>query len=104
MASRPRTGRGTTGRDSSKDVDVEADLLARVIEGIKKAQGHHDRQRELGAEIMALEEEMKSGGKNCLTYPMYSSACSTQIRSCISKGPLNNACLLPVHDGHEHTS
>jgi len=66
MASRPRAGRGTAGRDSSKDVDVEADLLARVLEGIKKARDQHDRQRELGMEIMVLEEEMKSEGKCCI--------------------------------------
>jgi hypothetical protein len=63
MASRPRAGRGTAGRDSSKDVDVEADLLARLIEGIKKAREQHDRQQELGVEIMILEEEMKLEGK-----------------------------------------
>ena len=68
MASRPRAGRGTAGRDSSKDVDVEADLLARVLEGIKKARDQHDRQRELGMEIMVLEEEMKSEGKCCIVH------------------------------------
>jgi hypothetical protein len=62
MASRPRAGRGAAGRDSGKDVDVEADLLARVIDGIKKARDLHDRQRELGVEIMNLEEEMKTEG------------------------------------------
>jgi hypothetical protein len=62
MASRPRAGRGTASRDSSKDVDVEADLLARVIEGLKKAKEQNERSQEIGAEIMALEEEMKSDG------------------------------------------
>lgn len=70
MASRPRAGRGTAGRDSNKDVDVEADLLARVIEGMKKARDQNDRQRELGTEIMALEEEMKLAGKSCLYMTM----------------------------------
>lgn len=66
MASRPRAGRGTAGRDSSKDVDVEADLLARVIEGLKKAKEQHECSYELGVEIMELEEEIKSaGGKHC---------------------------------------
>lgn len=68
MASRPRTGRGAAGRDSSKDVDVEADLLARVIEGLKKAREHHDRGRELGVEIMDLEEDMKSEGMYWLAH------------------------------------
>lgn len=67
MASRPRAGRGTAGRDSSKEVDVEADLLARVIEGLRKAKEQNERAQEIGAEIMALEEEMKSDGGKCFS-------------------------------------
>jgi hypothetical protein len=62
MATRPRTGRGTTGRDSSKDIDLAADLLARIVEGLRKAEEHNDVSRRLGLEVMALEEEIKAAG------------------------------------------
>lgn len=63
MASRPRTGRGLTSRDGGKEFDVEADLLARVLEGLKKAKELNDNSRRVGQEIMALEEEIKAVGR-----------------------------------------
>ena len=62
MASRPRAGRGIAGRDISKDVDIEADILAQITEGLKKAQQHQDRSAEIGREIVALEEDIKAKG------------------------------------------
>ena len=68
MASRPRTGRGTAGRDSSKDVDVEADIQAQVLEGLRKAKDYNEKQSELGRLIIALEEEIKSKGSSKFRY------------------------------------
>lgn len=91
MASRPRAGRGTTGRDSSKDVDVEADLFARVVEGLKKAHEQHARSYEIGEEIMALEEEMKSGGgKYCCSIFLVTSTSSLLASLFIRGFPLLN--------------
>jgi len=62
MASRPRAGRGLTGRDGGKEFD-EAECLARVVESLKKAKELNDNSRRVGQEIMALEEEIKTNGR-----------------------------------------
>ncbi|RMZ76976.1 hypothetical protein DV738_g4583, partial [Chaetothyriales sp. CBS 135597] len=61
MSGRPRN-RGLPGRDGGKDSDVEADLLARIVEGLKQAQKLNDHSRLVGGEIMALEEEIRAVG------------------------------------------
>ncbi|RMZ90927.1 hypothetical protein DV736_g1829, partial [Chaetothyriales sp. CBS 134916] len=65
MSGRPRN-RGLPGRDGSKDSDVEADLLARIVEGLKQAQKLNDDSRRVGGEIMALEEEIRTVGHSTL--------------------------------------
>ena len=62
MSSRPRAGRGTTGRDG-KESDVENDLLSRALESLRKAQGYNDHCKRLGQEIVALEDEIKAQGR-----------------------------------------
>ena len=62
MSGRPRTARGTTARDTGKESDLEADLLARIIEGLKKAKEHNDECQRMGQEIMSLEGEIKTVG------------------------------------------
>ncbi|RMZ75396.1 hypothetical protein DV737_g5321, partial [Chaetothyriales sp. CBS 132003] len=59
MSGRPRN-RGLPGRDGGKDSDVEAELLARIVEGLKQAQKLNDDSRRVGGEIMALEEEIRA--------------------------------------------
>lgn len=63
MSGRPRTARGATGRDTGKESDLETDLLARVIESVKKAKEHNDNGQRVGQEIMALETEIKAVGR-----------------------------------------
>jgi hypothetical protein len=63
---RPRTGRSTAARDGvrgSGESDLEA-VNARVREGLLEVQKHQDRCRELGIQIVALEEEIKSKGSS----------------------------------------
>jgi hypothetical protein len=63
---RPRTGRSTAARDGVRDSgesELEA-VKARVREGLLEVQKHQDRCRELGAQIVALEEEIKSKGSS----------------------------------------
>ena len=64
---RQRTGRSTAVRgDGNKDTgdfDIEAQKNL-VREGLLEAQKHNNRSRELGLEIVALEEEIKSKGKS----------------------------------------
>ncbi len=62
MSGRPRTARGIAARDSGKESDLEADLLARIIEGVKKAKEHNDECQSMGQEIMSLEGEIKAIG------------------------------------------
>ena len=62
MSGRPRTARGATGRDGGKESDIEADLLARIVESVKKAKDANDNAQRAGREIMALEEDIKSAG------------------------------------------
>ena len=64
MAARPRTGRGGAGRDGAKDVDLEAEILARVIEGLKKADEHHKTCEQLQTDIIELEQEIKNEGSS----------------------------------------
>jgi len=64
MASRPRTGRGITGRDGAKDIDYEADIRARIIEGLKKAKEYNDTTNRLGHEIDTIQADIGTkGGK-----------------------------------------
>ena len=62
MSGRPRN-RGLAGRDGARESDVEADLLARIIDGIKQVQKHNDESKRIGEQIMALEEEIKNVGR-----------------------------------------
>lgn len=59
--SRPRAGRGGTGRET-RDGDVETDYLNRVIEAVKKAKEHNDNCQRLGSQIIELEAEIKAKG------------------------------------------
>lgn len=63
MSGRPRTARGATGRDAGKENDLETDLLARIVEGVKKAKEHNDESQRIGQEIMALETDIKAVGR-----------------------------------------
>ena len=62
MSGRPRNSRALTGRDGGKENDLEADLLSRIIEGIKEAKKHHDEATRLSGVIMELEEKIKAVG------------------------------------------
>ena len=62
MSGRPRTARGATSRDGGKESDIEADLLARIVESVKKAKDANDNAQRAGREIMALEEDIKNAG------------------------------------------
>lgn len=64
MSGRPRTARGAT-REAGKESDLEADLHARIVEGVKKAKEHNDESQRLGQEIMSLEGEIKAAGRKC---------------------------------------
>ena len=67
IMNRQRTGRSTAVRgDGNKDTgdfDIEAQKVL-VKEGLLEAQKHNNRSRDLGIEILALEEEIKSKGKS----------------------------------------
>ena len=65
MSGRPRTARGGTGRDAGKESDVQAELLAKIIEGVRKAKEHNDECKRMGDEIMSLEGEIKAVGRMC---------------------------------------
>ena len=69
MSGRPRTARGATGRDAGKENDVEAEILSRVIEGVKKAKEHNDESQRLGQEIMVVETDIKTAG--CKSYLLF---------------------------------
>ena len=64
---RQRTGRSTAvrgdGNKDTGDVDFEAHKSL-VREGLLEAKKHNDRSRELGLQIIALEEEIKSKGSS----------------------------------------
>ena len=62
MSSRPRTGRAAAGRDGGKDVDVEADILHRIYEGLRKADEQHRLCDALQKEAFSLEQEIKDDG------------------------------------------
>jgi len=61
MSSRPRGGRGVSGREG-KELDLENELLSRAIEGLHKAQAYNDQSKRIGQESVALEEEIKATG------------------------------------------
>ena len=63
MSGRPRNARGLTGRDGGKESDLEADLLGRVLDAIRKAKEYRDETERTGRAIMELEEEIKGGSK-----------------------------------------
>jgi hypothetical protein len=65
MSGRPRN-RGLSSRDGGKEVDVETDLMARIIDSIKQAKKCSDESREVGEQIIALEGEMKEAGRMSL--------------------------------------
>jgi len=69
MSSRPRAGRGNTGRDG-KESDLENEMLSRVLESLRKAQGFNDHCRRLGQEIVALEEEIKLIGRKLAPFTL----------------------------------
>ena len=58
-------GRGRAGRDtSSKDNEVEVELLNGVIDAIRKAKEYNDDSARLGQEILALEEEIRTSSSH----------------------------------------
>lgn len=59
MSGRQGGGR-RTGRDTSKDNDVELELLNAVLESVRRAKEFNDESARLGQEILALEEEIKT--------------------------------------------
>ncbi len=61
MSSRPRAGRGNTGRDGTES--VENDVLNKALESLRKIKEYSDKQEEIGKDIMALETEMKANGR-----------------------------------------
>ncbi|KIW94870.1 uncharacterized protein Z519_04848 [Cladophialophora bantiana CBS 173.52] len=61
MSSRPRGGRGTSGRDG-KDTELENDILTRVLDSLRKAKDYNGKCKKIGQDIMALEEEIKGSG------------------------------------------
>lgn len=63
MSGRPRNARGLTGRDGGKEHDLEADLLGRIQEAIRKAKEYHDESERLGKEILELEADIKAVGR-----------------------------------------
>lgn len=80
MTSRPRAGRGMTGRDG-KESDLENEMLSRALESLRKAQGFNDHCRRLGQEIVALEEEIKSIGRTLSPF-----VCVLACDAVLSKG------------------
>lgn len=62
MSGRPRGGRGMSGREG-KETDLEHDLLSRAIESLRKAQSYNDQSKQIGQDIIALEEEIKANGR-----------------------------------------
>lgn len=66
VMNRQRTGRSTAVRDGNKDSDennIET-VKSLVRAGVVEAQKHNERSKDLGQQIMALEEEMKSKGSS----------------------------------------
>ncbi|KAK7896944.1 hypothetical protein LTR67_004832 [Exophiala xenobiotica] len=61
MSGRPRGGRGVSSREG-KETDVENELLSRAIESLRKAQSYNDQSKEIGLEIIELEQEIKANG------------------------------------------
>jgi hypothetical protein len=91
MSGRPRTARGATGRDAGKENDLETDLLARIVEGVKKAKEHNDECQRIGQEIMALEGDIKSVGRTLRYFWVLNAADrrQTRLRSSIA---VSTAC------------
>ena len=54
--------RSVLSTDGELENDVEAELAARIIDGIKQAKKHNDESKRIGEEIMTLEEEIKTVG------------------------------------------
>jgi hypothetical protein len=75
---RPRTGRSTAARDSNRDPgESELETVkALVREGLLEAKKHNDKARELGLQIVTLEEEIKSKGSSKFTNPLSQISCS----------------------------
>jgi hypothetical protein len=69
---RPRTGRSTAARDSNRDPgESELETVkALVREGLLEAKKHNDKARELGLQIVTLEEEIKSKGSSKFMNPL----------------------------------
>jgi hypothetical protein len=72
VMNRPRTGRSTAARDSNRDPgESELETVkALVREGLLEAKKHNDKARELGLQIVTLEEEIKSKGSSKFTNPL----------------------------------
>lgn len=62
MTSRPRTGRGAATREGGKDVDLEADLVSRIVDGLRKADEYHRICEAVQKEVFDLEQEIKDEG------------------------------------------
>ena len=50
-----------TGRDGTEV--LENDLLNRTLESLRKVKDYNDKQKELGQDIMTLEDDMKANGR-----------------------------------------
>lgn len=54
-----RQGGGRRARDTTREEDMQVNVLNDVLEGIRKAKDFNDESARLGQEIIALEEEIK---------------------------------------------
>ena len=54
-----------TGRDGNDS--VENDLISKTLESLRRAKEHSDKQKQVGEDIMALEEDMKANGSELLS-------------------------------------
>jgi hypothetical protein len=72
VMNRPRTGRSTAARDSNRDPgESELETVkALAREGLLEAKKHNDKARELGLQIVTLEEEIKSKGSSKFKNPL----------------------------------
>jgi len=64
MSGRQAGGRRGGRDNSSKDNDLEVDLLNRALESLRKAKELNDEQARLGQEILTLEEDIKTSSSH----------------------------------------
>jgi len=105
MAARPRAGRGMAGRDGSKDVDLEADYHARVLEGVKKAKVHNENAARKGQEVLELKEKIdaQEGGSKYAIQPSASPGHNSSLLLPVplaGKDQPHSGLLLDYHPIH----